>query len=404
MNTHTARKSPLHWFLAAATLVAVSLPLSAKAADGDVYVSGPTGVTQISLNGTKTLLPVVLLSPTGSVTDTSGNIYIADGATNSIVKIGPNGTQTTVATGLSDPQDLALDVAGNLFVANAGTDSILKIDPDGMKTTFATGLNGPQGLAFDSAGNLFASNADNNTVVKIAPDGMKTTVISTGLNSPGGLAFDAIGHLLVADSGSDSIIRLNPDGTTTTVVSAGLSDPQDVAVDALGNLLVSDAGSNSVLKVAPDGTISTLGSGIIQPRYLTQASSLHQLLNLSTRGFVEPGDHALIGGFIVQGTPSGDVGQTTIIVRAIGPSLPEVISDRLLNPKIDLYDSTGALVASNDDWKDSQQAQIEASGLAPEDDRESAIEATLADGSYTAIVTGVGSTSGVALVEAYKIQ
>ncbi|MGZ5022251.1 MAG: hypothetical protein ACXWFY_07405, partial [Chthoniobacterales bacterium] len=66
-------------------------------------------------------------------------------------------------------------------------------------------------------------------------------------------------------------------------------------------------------------------------------------------------------------------------------------------------DSSGATIASNDNWKSSQQAEITASGLAPTDDAESAIIRTLSPGSYTAIVRGAGNTSGVGLVEVYRL-
>ncbi|MGI8889789.1 MAG: virginiamycin B lyase family protein [Chthoniobacterales bacterium] len=382
----------------------MSSPVIAASANGDIFVSSPLGLTQISGDGTQVLIPSVT-NPRGAVTDSAGNLYVADGTTNEIVKIAPDGTQTIFATGLNAPKDLALDPSGNLFVANSGTNSVLQIAPDGSKTTFASGLHGPRGVAFDSTGNLFVSNKGTNTIVKIASDGMKSTFVSAGLNSPGGLAFDATGNLLVADTGSDTIVRVAPDGTTSALVSTGLNGPTDVAVDGLGNLLVADSGSNSILKVAPNGTVSTLASPVIGPQYIVQASSVHQLLNLSTRGYVETGDHVLIGGFIVRGTPVGDLGRTTVVVRAIGPSLSDAgVSDPLMDPVIELHDSAGTLIATNDNWKDSQQTEIKATGLAPTDAREAAIEAFLPDGSYTAIVRGTGGSTGVALVEAYKVQ
>ncbi len=391
--------------LIAATLFTATLHRAAAATvDGDIYVSGTLGITQVSLDGTQVLIPVTGTS-TGAVVDHEGNLYLADSTANTIIKIAPDGTNVTFATGLNAPEDLALDASGNLFVADSGTNSVIKIASDGTQTTFATGLQSPKGLAFDATGNLFVSNAGADTIVKIAPDGTKTAFVSAGLNSPGGIAFDANGNLLVADTGSNTIVKVAPDGTTSTLVSTGLNAPTDVAVDGLGNLLVADSGSNSILKVAPDGTITTVASPLVGPQYIAQASSVHQLLNLSTRGFVETGDHVLIGGFIVRGTPTGDLGQTTVVVRAIGPSLAAAgVSDPLMDPIIELYDGAGTLITTNDNWKDSQQAEIEATGLAPSDDREAAIEAFLTDGSYTAIVRGSGRSTGVALVEAYKVQ
>jgi hypothetical protein len=128
--------------------------------------------------------------------------------------------------------------------------------------------------------------------------------------------------------------------------------------------------------------------------------SVAQALNISTRSFVQTGDDVLIGGFILSGPAP-----TKVIVRAIGPSLAAAgVSDALQDPILELHDGTGATVATNDNWKDTQQTEIEMTGIPPSDDRESAIVATLVPGNYTAIVRGVNDTTGVALVEVYNLQ
>ena len=92
-------------------------------------------------------------------------------------------------------------------------------------------------------------------------------------------------------------------------------------------------------------------------------------------------------------------------MRAIGPSLTQRgVPNALQDPTLDLHDGNGAIIASNDNWKDTQQSEIQATGLAPSDDRESAILATLVQGNYTAIVRGKNNTTGVGLVEVYKVQ
>jgi hypothetical protein len=133
--------------------------------------------------------------------------------------------------------------------------------------------------------------------------------------------------------------------------------------------------------------------------------------NISTRAFVQTGDNVMIGGFIIQGTQP-----KTVIVRAIGPELippPYNIPNALAEPTLELHDGTGALIASNDNWQTTiiggiitqdQVQDIQNSGHAPGDARESAIIATLQPGNYTAIVRGVNSTTGVALVEVYDLS
>jgi uncharacterized protein (DUF1800 family) len=127
------------------------------------------------------------------------------------------------------------------------------------------------------------------------------------------------------------------------------------------------------------------------------AHAISSAVNLSTRMVVETGDNVLIGGFIVYGT-----GQKTVAVRAIGPSLQ--VQGALSDPVLELHDASGALIATNDNWRTSQQAAIIAAGLAPLDDRESALIATVPTGSYTAIVRGANNATGVALVEVYDLD
>src|SRR5205807_2478074 len=135
---------------------------------------------------------------------------------------------------------------------------------------------------------------------------------------------------------------------------------------------------------------------------LRNAFALHQALlgNISTRAFVQTGDNVMIGGLIITG-PDSD----RVIVRAIGPSLAQYgITNPLADPTLELHNGNGAVIAFNDNWKDSQQAEIEATGLAPSNDAESAIVQTLAPGNYTAIVRGVNNTIGVALAEVYGLN
>ena len=129
--------------------------------------------------------------------------------------------------------------------------------------------------------------------------------------------------------------------------------------------------------------------------------SASHLANISTRMKVGTGQNVLIGGFIIQGSQP-----KKLILRAIGPSLtshgvPGVLED----PVLELRDSAGALVASNDDWQDgSQGSEIQQSGIAPTNVLESAILRTLAPGSYTAVVSGYDGGQGNGLIEAYEMD
>jgi hypothetical protein len=154
---------------------------------------------------------------------------------------------------------------------------------------------------------------------------------------------------------------------------------------------------------APNILLEFRGSGTVS------VGPLSTLGNISTRAFVQTGDNVMIGGFMVQGTEP-----KMVIIRAIGPELTQYgVPNAMVNPTLELHDSTGALIASNDNWvrtiiggiiTNNQVADIRNSGHAPGDGRESAIIAELPPGNYTAIVRGVNNTTGVALVEAYDLS
>ena len=124
------------------------------------------------------------------------------------------------------------------------------------------------------------------------------------------------------------------------------------------------------------------------------------LLNISTRGQVGTDPHALIGGFTLGGTES-----KTILVRAIGPSLSAFgVANALVDPTLELHNAQGGLVDSNNDWIDSpQKTQIQNSGLAPTNTKESAIVQLLPAGAYTAVVHGTNGGTGVGSVEVYQL-
>jgi hypothetical protein len=159
-----------------------------------------------------------------------------------------------------------------------------------------------------------------------------------------------------------------------------------VATLAPGNYTASVRGKNGAT-----------GVGLVEVYDLDQAGG-SKLANISTRGIVQSADEVLIGGFILGG---GDA-TARVLVRAIGPSLASFVSGALPDPVLELRDHNGALLRRNDNWKDEQQTQIEATKIPPSSNQESAIVADLPPGLYTAIVAGNGS-SGVGLIEIYNL-
>jgi N-acetylneuraminic acid mutarotase len=131
--------------------------------------------------------------------------------------------------------------------------------------------------------------------------------------------------------------------------------------------------------------------------YDLETGSDTRLANISTRGFVQTDDNVLIGGLILVGQEA-----RRVIVRAVGPSL--IVPGALADPTLELRDANGGLLASNDNWRTSQEAEIIATTIPPSNDLESAVVQTLPPASYTVIVRGVNNSTGTALVEAYALD
>jgi hypothetical protein len=127
---------------------------------------------------------------------------------------------------------------------------------------------------------------------------------------------------------------------------------------------------------------------------------LAKLANISTRAFVNTGDDLVIAGFIL----GSNNGNDRIVARGIGPSLAAFgVPNALANPRLELHDGNGVLLIANNDWQDdpAQAAELTAAGLAPGNQLEAAIAATLSPGLYTALLAGQSNGTGVGIVEIY---
>lgn len=174
------------------------------------------------------------------------------------------------------------------------------------------------------------------------------------------------------------------------ILATGLAplDDREAAISALldpGNYTIVLSGRNN-------GT----GLGLVEA-YDVDPTSSAKLFNLSARGRVQTSDDVMIGGVIL-----GGADYSRVIFRGLGPSVP--VDGRLADPMLELHDGNGAVIGSNDDWREVQRAEIQASGLAPADDHEAAIIGNFAPGQYTVILRGKNETAGIGLVEAYKLN
>ena len=239
--------------------------------------------------------------------------------------------------------------------------------------------------------------------------------VNGGVFAPDALIVNGAVHL-----SSNSVFQAIPQNwssgyfsVTDTFTAGGtlqIADPGAPSSTATFLVVNADNGVTGTFNNAPHGSrIPTIdGGGSFIVSYTPNSISLSgfqpilatgQLLNISTRARVGTGEDVLIGGFIITGTQP-----KRIIVRAIGPSLSS-LPGTLADPVLELRDSSGNLIASNDNWRSDQQASVIATGIPPGNDLESAIVATLPaqNSAYTAIVRGVNNGTGVGLVEVYDL-
>jgi cyclophilin family peptidyl-prolyl cis-trans isomerase len=210
---------------------------------------------------------------------------------------------------------------------------------------------------------------------------------------------------------ADPVLELHDNSTATIATNDNWGDaPNKQEIIDLG-LAPGSPNESVILTTIPSdpkgiaytaimpGAGNTGGLGVVEV-YDLDSGPGSTLVNISTRGQVGADPNALIGGFIFGGTDSKQV-----LVRAIGPSLTGFgVPGALSNPTLDFVNAQGTTIDSNDDWTTSpQKTQIQNSGLAPTNSKESAIIQTIPAGNYTAVVHGVGGVTGVGSVEVYQL-
>ena len=181
--------------------------------------------------------------------------------------------------------------------------------------------------------------------------------------------------------------------------------PERAQIEAVG-LNPKDSREPAILRTLDPGAYTAVvrgknngtGIGLVEAHDLNETNN-SKLANLGSRGFVQTGDNVMIAGFIT----GNRLGNVSVLVRAIGPSLAGRVPNALGDPILELHDANGATAAMNDNWQDTQEAEIQQTGAAPTDPHESAIIASLQVGSHTAIVRGVNNGVGNAVVEVYNL-
>jgi len=235
-----------------------------------------------------------------------------------------------------------------------------------------------------------------------------TDIAALRAASPAWVLDPTVAPLFLVDSVGDTIPAAQPDDMVAQLNANGVTNYEARTIP--GNLH-----SFGYWAQVKDDAIAFLATGFALPPppptptptptvspSPTPGTMGNTLLNISTRASAGTGQNVLIGGFILG---QGD-GPKRVIVRAIGPSLAAAgVTGALADPSLQLVDSTGQVLATNDDWMSGTQAQeIIETKLAPGDPKESAIIASLGPGAYTATVYGAQGTQNIALVEVFDLD
>jgi hypothetical protein len=318
----------------------------------------------------------------------------------------------------------ALSSAGQLYVIEAATGVAAKVGPINM----IPGNDTRFGFDFNPTVDRIRITTDGDHNYRMNPDSAAVLIdnplVYAAADTNAGANPNVVGSaytnsfagalvtvLYDIDSSTDALVIQNPpnNGTLNTVGALGVNTTDNVGFDisqATGVFYASltvggTTGLYTINQLNGAATlVGTIAAGSDTVLDIA-APSRTRMLNISTRGRVSPGDDVLIGGFILRGGAS-----STILIRAIGPSLANAgVPTPLADPVLTIYDRNGVAIAQNDDWQTSSQAaQITALGLAPQNPAESAIYGSVTPGSYTAVVSGKGSATGVALVEIYNLS
>jgi len=270
-----------------------------------------------------------------------------------------------------------------------------------------------------------ASEANRLLSGQIAPLAKATNISTRGMVGTGEDVLIA-GFIISGSQPKKVIVRALGPTLGTLGVSGVLADPTIVVVNSSKVVVASNddwrstqeaqiAASgfaprnnleSAIIATLPPGSYSAVvsgknggtGIGLVDVYELDATTSIFQ--DLSTRGFVGTGDNVLIGGLII-----GNGEQPLIVVRAIGPTLGSFgITQPLQDPTLEVRDANGGLISFENDWQDNTPTAVKAVLLQPQDSREAAVVLSLPAGNYTAIVRGKNGTTGVALVEAYRIR
>ncbi|MDP9100055.1 MAG: hypothetical protein M3N48_13855 [Verrucomicrobiota bacterium] len=287
---------------------------------------------------------------------------------------------------------VAQDGAGNVETAPAVADATVLSTPSGQLLNISTRLRVQTGDNVLIGGFIITGTETKKVLIR----GIGPSLANFGItNALGDTTLELYqGNTLLA---SNDNWKIRSDGSSQQAEIEATTIPPSNDLESAILRSLAPGSYTAVLR----GKNNLTGIGVVESYDLDQTAN-SKLANIATRGFVDINENVMIGGLIVGGHNGSGA---RVLVRAIGPSLTAFgVPGALSDPIVELRDGNGSKVAENDNWKNTQQAEIEATALAPTNDMESAILTTLPAGNFTAVVRGSNNTTGVALVEVYNVQ
>ena len=384
-------KSPLHPALIVSALALAIAAFTALATPGYAQTLGSAesftvlGASTVTNTGASQIIGDVGVSPGSAITGFPPG-QIMDGAlhANDAAAVQAHADLATAYSyfaGLPSPP--ANDLTGMDFGGLTLTPGVYHVDTSATSSGILTldAQSDPTAVFVIQIGTTLITSSSSSVVLINGADA-RNIYIETGTSVTLGSGSTFIGNLLAGAS-------------VTTVSGTNLTGRLMALTGAvtLDTNLVTSPGFTS-----PTPTPTPTPSGTPTPTPTPAATGPAQLLNIATRLNAQTGEKVGIGGFIITGNAPKKV-----ILRGIGSSLVG-LTPLLADPTLELHGPDGSLIRANDNWKDSQQTAIEDSTIAPTDDLEAAIVATLAPGSYTAILSGKNGTSGIGVVEMYDLD